>query len=96
MLNHGSTSQCVFLADKFKHNYVVKANTTVKEGDQALVTYGAHSNARLWYFYGFRLTDNIYNKVTIPYGLNFQYNKDHSFRFIIPAGSRYWAEYHRR
>lgn len=66
MLNHVNNSQCMFAADKFKHQYFVKANRTVNEGQEAFVTYGGHNNARLWIDYGFRLPENMYTKVSIP------------------------------
>ena len=78
MLNHEVRSQCVFLRDRIHRTYIVKANSTVMEGKEALVTYGPHSNARLWYDYGFRLAVNTHNKVSIPHGEPFIqiYNSD--------------------
>ncbi|KAH7693647.1 SET domain containing protein, partial [Aphelenchoides avenae] len=70
MLNHSPEAQCVAYFDKHSQKYCVAAqNRSVQAGDQLFVCYGPHDNIRLWVEYGFRLEDNVFNRVNISIDL---------------------------
>ncbi|VDK51547.1 unnamed protein product [Anisakis simplex] len=69
MLNHANDYQAMALWDNVTKCYKVIGTRTISDGDQIFVCYGGHSNEFLWIEYGFRMNNNIYNKVHITYEL---------------------------
>ncbi|KAI6243577.1 Set-29 [Aphelenchoides fujianensis] len=67
MLNHAPHAACVARFCRLTQRYVVAAERRcVRAGEELLVCYGPHDNARLWLEYGFRLPDNAHNRVDLP------------------------------
>uniref|UniRef100_A0AC35TIZ7 SET domain-containing protein n=1 Tax=Rhabditophanes sp. KR3021 TaxID=114890 RepID=A0AC35TIZ7_9BILA len=72
MLNHDSNAACLGHHYKSIHRYRVStASTSVREGNQIFVCYGGHENCRLWLEYGFKLADNIHNRIKVSHELLF-------------------------
>uniref|UniRef100_A0A0N4ZFH2 SET domain-containing protein n=1 Tax=Parastrongyloides trichosuri TaxID=131310 RepID=A0A0N4ZFH2_PARTI len=71
MLNHSPNSNCVASHLKRISRYCITTIKGIPEGKQVYVCYGGHDNGRLWLEYGFRLNENIHNKIKINHELLF-------------------------
>uniref|UniRef100_A0AC34FLM6 SET domain-containing protein n=1 Tax=Panagrolaimus sp. ES5 TaxID=591445 RepID=A0AC34FLM6_9BILA len=66
MLNHDSNANCLPGFDKYSQKYrVTVGERMVMQDEQLYVCYGPHDNGKLWIEYGFRLSNNLFNNVSL-------------------------------
>uniref|UniRef100_A0A1I8AIL7 SET domain-containing protein n=1 Tax=Steinernema glaseri TaxID=37863 RepID=A0A1I8AIL7_9BILA len=69
MLNHSPDPSCEAKLRKAGDIYEVVSHKSIAEGSEIFVTYGYHTNVKLWMEYGFQLPGNLMNKIDISLDL---------------------------
>ena len=66
MFNHSNSAQVVYLYDKKREGFVVKAVNSIKEGDEVFIRYREHiSNFLFFVGYGFVYQPNLCDEVQL-------------------------------
>ncbi|UJR22626.1 hypothetical protein I4U23_025667 [Adineta vaga] len=68
--NHSFNANARWFIDDTTHNLILRSERVLKIDEEITICYGTKSNEELLYLYGFALSTNPYDRVTLPVSLS--------------------------